>query len=223
MGYVQGATGNTNTGTTTATFTTPTTSGNLIAVTTSDDSGTTANGMNVTDSRGNTYIKALHQASASTLSMWYAPNITGGSGHVVTATWSDAATGRCTIAVQEHDEIATVDPLDQVAFAGGASTTPSVNSGATTQADEVVIGGLTRAGATTPASLGAGYSNLDTVNVANAGVAQESKEVSATGVQTVTFSLGASRTWIAGVLTFRKASAVEQNRGGDFLPFLMGG
>lgn len=203
IAYVQQVTGNTTTGTTAGTFGSATATGNLIVVTTSDDSGTTSNGVSVTDNAGNTYTKVIHQGSASTLSMWYCPNITGKSGHQITVTWSTAATGRLTFCAQEFSGAATTSPLDVSAFAGGTSTAPSVNSPATAVANELVVAGLTVAGTVTTTSAGSGYSNLSAVSVANCGSAQESAIAASAGVQTATFSLAASHAWIAGVLTFK--------------------
>lgn len=205
MAFVKSTTGNTTSGTTATAFVGSTTSGNLIVVTTSDDSGATSNGISVSDSKGNTYTKALHTANASTLSMWYAPNITGGASHTVTATWSTAATGRVTVVAQEFD--GGFNTLDKSTSGAGSSTTPSSGATATTAAaNETVVGGASYAGAATTITAGSGYTNLGTVSVANAGIGQESKVVSSTGAQTATFSLAASRAWVAGVLTFTGAA-----------------
>ena len=207
MAFVKSTTGNTTSSpTTTTAFTGSTTSGNLIVVTTSDDSGTTANGITVTDSKGNAYSKVIHAANASTLSMWYAANITGGASHTVTATWDEAATGRVTVIAEEHDGGFTT--LDKSTSAAGSSTTPSSGAtAATTVASETVVGGVSYGGTATTVSLGATYSNLGTVSVADAGSGQESKTVSATGAQTATFGLAASRAWVCGVLTFSGAAS----------------
>jgi hypothetical protein len=212
VAFVKGVTGNATSGTTTGTFTGSTTSGNLIVVTTSDDSGTTSNGVSVTDNKGNTYTKVHHVASASTLSMWYAANVTGGASHTVTATWSTSATGRLTLVAQEFDGGFTT--LDKSTSATGSSTSPSSGATATTTAaSETVVGGVSYGGTATTVTLGSGYTNLNTVSVADAGIGQESKVVSSTGAQTATFSLAASRSWIAGVLTFSGASGATASAG----------
>lgn len=207
MAFVQSTTGNTTTSpTTTSAFGSSTTSGNLIVVTCSDDSALTTNGIAVTDSKGNTYTKVIHAANASTLSMWYSATITGGASHTVTATWSEAATGRVTVVAQEFS--GGYNTLDKSTSATGSSTTPSSGAtAATTVADEQVVGGVSRAGTASAISLGSGYTNLGTVNVADAGVGQESKAVSSTGAQTATFSIAASRAWVCGVLTFSGAAS----------------
>lgn len=203
MAFVKGTTGNTTTSpTTTTAFTGSTTSGNMIVVTVSDDSALLTNNITVTDNKGNTYLKEIHRANTSTLSMWYCSSIVGGSSHTVTATWDETATGRVTVVAQEFD--GGHNTLDKKSDNQGSSTSPSSGATATTTAaNETVVSGVSRAGTTSALSLGSGYTNLGTVNVANAGVGQESKVVSSTGAQTGTFSIAASRAWVCGVLTFK--------------------
>jgi hypothetical protein len=68
---------------------------------------------------------------------------------------------------------------------------------------QVVVGGFGHASTTSAFTAGSGYSNLVTQNVAAAAVAQESKIVAATGAQTATATIAASRAWGAIVATFQ--------------------
>lgn len=225
--FVQSTTGNAVTSpTVTTAFASATTGTNLIFVVTSDDSGLTTSVTAVTDNKSNTYTKILHVAGTSSMSVWYAKNIAGGSGHTVSVTWNEANTGRCAVAAQELSGLDTTAPLDKSTSATGTSTAPSSGaSAATVQADELVCGALSYGGTVTTTTLGSGYTNLGKVDVANTGVAAESKVVAATGAQTATFTLAASRTWLAAVVTFKAAGGGGGGGGGSpklgaFLPFL---
>ena len=207
ISFVQSTTGNATTSpTTTTAFAGSTTSGNLIVVTTADDSGLTTSVSAVADSKGNAYTQVVNISSSSSMQIWYAKNITGGASHTVSATWNTGNTGRCVLVAQEFSGCDTSNPLDQNTSTGSTGT--AVSSGAsptTTQAAELVVGGASHDALASAFSLGSGYTNLGTVNVANCAVAMESKVVAATGAQTATFTIAASRTWICGVVTFKGA------------------
>lgn len=184
-----------------------TTSTNLLVAGISFDSGTLNTITGVTDSKGNTWSKAIELDAAALLSLWYSPNITGGSGHTLTIAYNDAVGSAISCVLQEFSGIATASPLDRTISAQGTSTAPSSGATATTtQADELVIGLVGWAGATSTASLGAGYTNLGQVALANASTAVESKVVAATGAQTAAMALAASRDWAAICATFKAAA-----------------
>lgn len=224
---VQSTTGNgTASPTVTTAFGTATTTGNLIVVAISDDAANITNVTGVTDNKGNTYTKIFSVANSATGAMWYAKNITGGAAHTVSVAWTVATASRCTVVAKECSGCDTTAPLDKSTTAIGTSTAPSSGATtATTLADEIIIGMVARDGLASAVSLGAGYANLGTVNVADAGIGMESKVVAATGTQTATFSIAASRTWVCGVATFKGAGGGGGGGPsgatlGGFMPFL---
>jgi hypothetical protein len=88
-------------------------------------------------------------------------------------------------------------------LATGSSVTANPGTtAATTNANELIVIGAGHGGTASAFSLGAGFTNLSTVNVANAAVGQESKVVASTGTQTGTMTIALSRTWQAGISTF---------------------
>jgi hypothetical protein len=157
IAYVNSATGVDNSGTAGTTISTSSfaaTAGNLIFVIVKHGSDFTSTAT-VTDTAGNTYtaIGSL-QANSPNLGasqVFYAHNITGNAGNVVTATLQNACAYR-EIAVVQYSGIATSNPL-------GSSPTPvvqtaSVSSGtsntfSTTQANELVIAAVNTYGGET--------------------------------------------------------------------------
>lgn len=211
---------NTTFASTVATASWTSTSGNiLIGIAEADV--VAANGITFTDNKGNTWSRVKSNAVAATfdLEIWVAYNITGGAGHIVTATDNGGGVDSLII-VEEWSGAATVSALDQTTGATGSST--ALNSGAsssTTQADEVVIGAGVVSGNVTMTA-GAGYSNLTKVNTTFSTLAFESKIVSATGAQTATITAGTSGSWICQVATFKQAVVASTTSGATGL--LMG-
>lgn len=202
--FVQGTTGN---GTTTplnsTDFGSSVTTGNMIVVTIGDDGGAPGIVSNVTDTQGNTYTKILESSTTATLGMWYAKNVTGGASFHIIVTWNNVDAGRCSFSAQEFSGCDTTAPLDKSTSGTGTSTAPSSgNTAVLSQSNELVVGGVVHGGATSAISLGSGYTNLNTVNVANAAQAQESKVVVANTAVSATFAIVASRDWVCGVATF---------------------
>ena len=198
-----------------------TTSGNLLVAGISFDSGTLNTITGVTDSKGNTWSKATELDSACLVSLWYAPNITGGAAHTVTVAYNDGVGSAIGVVVQEFSGIAATSPLDRTVSAQGTSTAPSSGAtSATTQADELVVGLVGWAGATTTPTLGAGYTNLGHISLTDASAAMQSKVVAATSAQTAAMTLAASRDWAAICATFKAASAAG-TPGAGFLGFFL--
>lgn len=181
----------------------------LIVLTISDDSALTNAVTSVTDNKGNTYTKVPISATnnvlvnASSTQMWYAPTVNFGAAHTVTVAWSTAATGRVTVAAQYFNGFLATPTYDvQVSAIGtGTSANPGTTP-STTVADEIIVLGAGHAGTTSAFTLGTGYTNLNTVNVANAAVGQESKIVASTGTQTGGMTIAASRAWGGIIATF---------------------
>lgn len=207
LAFSAGVTANNATGSAvTGAFGVTTVIGQLIVLTIVDDSAGLTSVTSVTDNKGNTYTRiATPLASTATMQMWYAVLSAAGSGHTITVAWSTAATGRVAVAAQYFDGFTGTPTLDQARhLATGSSVTANPGTtGTTTDANEIIIIGAGHGGTTSAFSLGAGFTNLSTVNVANAAVGQESKIVSSTGTQTGTMTIAASRTWQAGIATFK--------------------
>jgi hypothetical protein len=208
IAFAAGATGNTATGTTTSTALSVTTvAGQLLVVSYADDSATTTTFTAISDNFANSWTAAdSFRLNGVTYRMYYAVLATGkaGASHTVTATWSTAAAGRCTIAVQYFNGFTGTPTLDKVNGGTGSSVSANnaVTTATTTQANELVVVGAAHGSTTSAFTLGTGYTNLSTVNVANAAIAQESKVVTATGAQTGIITIAAARVWASTIATF---------------------
>lgn len=195
---------------TSSAFGSSTTTGNLIVVSVSDDGGTAGGITSVTDSKSNTYTKiANEQAGSSTLSMWYAKNITGGASHTVTIAWNTGLVSQASFVAQEFSGCDTSSPLDRFTGATGSSTSPSSGATAATTTDaQLVVGGVAYFGTAVTPSAGSGYTNANSVAFTNASGSEESKVIALAAAQTATFTLSGSRDWSCGVATFKASGAV---------------
>jgi hypothetical protein len=123
MAFVQGDKGSTASASTVANAGITTTTGNFLAVAISIDSGPKTLST-LTDTYGNTWVGATANPQAITGSnvyVYWAINITGGAGHVLTATFSGSASAA--ISVAEFSGRSTTSPiLVQVANIEGART-----------------------------------------------------------------------------------------------------
>jgi hypothetical protein len=216
------STGSTAASPTTGTFSAATTSGNSIIIGIGDDSALTTPISSVTDNKGNTYSRTdTVKVNASSIQMWAAHNIVGGSSHTITVAWSATATGRVVVLAQEFSGLATTSTLDRVASATGSSTTASGGTTASiTQANELVVMCSSHSGTTAAYTVGSGYSNLITVNVANAATAMQSKVVSAVGTQTGTMTIATSRIWVGIIATFKAADGATPMATGNWFALL---
>lgn len=208
LAFVQSTTGNGTTSPVTSTaFASTVTAGNIIVVTEVDDSGVDLSAtMSFSDSGGNTYTQLATTGAANTYThtVWWAKVVTGGSSFTVTVTETTGAWARMDFVAQEFSGFTGTPTFDKIsAYATGSGTTATSNtSGTLTAADEVVVGSFAHGGLTSAFSLGSGYTNLGTVNVANAASAQESKIVASTTAVTASATIAASREWTAYVATF---------------------
>lgn len=192
----------------TASFGSNTTTGSAILVVVAANNNSANRISSVTDNKGNTYtrVQSFHQG-VNDLEIWQSLNITGGAGHTVTGTSSGVADNVVIIA-QEFLGLLTSLALDKNTATGTTGTTAdSGNTATTTQADELIFGGMAEETNAT-ISLGSGFSNLDSdLTIASLGLGAESKIVSATGAYNATFGLGSSVNWLAAVATFKLASS----------------
>lgn len=190
-------------------FSSPVVVGDLIVVTEADDTGADQSAtMTVTDNGSggsNTYhqIATTGANDTGTESMWYAVVTHGGSSLTVSIADS-AGFARISCVAQEFNGFTGTPTFDKIsAFTNGNSTAAlSLTSGTLSNANEVAVGGFSHYATISAFTLGAGYTNLGTVNVANAASAQESKIVSVTTAVTAGATIAAAREWNAYVATF---------------------
>lgn len=183
--------------------------GDLIVVTVVDDAGISEPAMTVTDTGGNTYTRRADTlaANSGTHTVWSARVTTGGaiSTFKVTVTNTGGAFAALSVTAQHFNGFVGTATFDKVSvYASATSVSPlSATSGTLTDASELVVGSFAHYGAVSNFTLGAGYTNLGTVNLANASSAQESKVVAVNTATTAGATIALSREWTAYVLTFR--------------------
>lgn len=180
----------------------------LVVVMVGMDGGATGLVTGVTDSKGNTYTKVpsfdiANAGGTLALDCWYAPVTTGGASATVSVAFNDAATN-ANVVVQHFNGFTGTPTFDQKSTSSNATSTTATSgaTSATTQSAEVVVGGAVHASTVSAYTLGAGYTNLTQSSVAARQIGMESKVVAATGAQTATFTIAATRVNIGGVVTF---------------------
>lgn len=172
-----------------------------------------ANGVTVSDNKGNSWARVKSQALAATfdLECWVSVITTGGAGHIVTGT--DNGGGVDSLIIVEEWSGEAVSPTDVTAGATGTST--AANSGATAsiaQANEAVFGATAASGNNT-FTVGAGYSNGNKVNTTFSSLHVESKITSSVATQTATATISASVSWVCICCTFKElVSAANSSR-----------
>lgn len=177
--------------------------GSLIVVTTADDSGTLTGVTGVTDSAGNTYTQIFAKNGTSSIQMWFTNVRVGGAGVTVNVAWNTGSTPGVTFAAQEFSGFGAAKVDSYIVSAPTTSTAPS--SGATqtpTVSSSLIVGGGIHAGVVGAWTLGSGYTNLNTVDVANRSMAQESKIVSSKQAQTTAFTIASSLEWLCAAVIF---------------------
>jgi hypothetical protein len=195
-----------------ATFTNPPTAGNTIIVVVASNNAFGLFGAPTDAATGsNTYLTAKTQGDtqSSSLGVYYAYNITGGSAHQ-TVTSSGSSECCCnypamSMVAYEVSGLTSTNPIDQTAasFSSSFSATAlnSGNTSTTTQASELIFGA--GVGANT-LSVGSGYSNL--IGTIPPAIAGETKTVSSTGAYNATFTSSSGGPWACIVATFKSAS-----------------
>lgn len=211
---IQQKTGITNNGASTvaATFDRNTTSGNLIVV----GIGSGAQDISsITDSQGNTYVKARDGVNWSYNDIWYAKNITGGA---CTVTVTLAGSTHATVHIYEVTGADTTAPLDVTAYNSGdgsTSNTPTVTSGVTVSSEQIVfvMGSFFQGSGANVFSVGSGYENFSGTNSTptsgqTVSSGMESKRIIAAAAQTGTFGLSfGTGFWEVALATFKIATA----------------
>ncbi len=161
---------------------------------------TTAAVSSVTDSRGNTYTRAVGPTTGTALSqsIYYAKNIIAGS-NTVTVVFNQTA-AYPDVRVLEYSGADTTNPLDVTAGASGTGLTGNSGSATTTSANELVFG----AGMTFDIynAAGSGYTNRV---ITNFGDIAEDRSVTSTGSYNATAAMRASAAWVMQMATFKAA------------------
>src|SRR5216684_3305282 len=185
-----------------ATFGLNTTSGNAIIV--GVTYGNVDPTITVTDSRGNTYARAIKTYDirhSQGVAIFYAVNIAGGASHVVTVNFS-SGTNYLGLGIHEYSGLSA---LDAVSGNTGSGTSLSSNSATTTANGDLAFGNgvedsIGNSDTLTP---GSGYTKrVDLANVA--GYADADQVQATAGAISSTWTLSPSgRDWIADIATFK--------------------
>jgi hypothetical protein len=184
-----------------------TTRGNLLIALIEADT-VAANGINVTDNKGNYWTRVISEVRASTfdLELWYTVVRYAGSGHTVTATDNGGGVDSIII-VEEWSGSATADVVDRSEgdnLGGGGSTAlNSGNTSTTRHENQLIIAGGVVAIAGVSLSEGAGYSNPTTASTAFSILRMASKVATTNAVEAGTFTAGVASSWACVVGTFK--------------------
>ena len=162
---------------------------------------TTSAVSSITDSRGNTYTRAVGPTAGTALtqSIYFAKNIAAGS-NTVTVVFSTTA-AYPDLRVLEYSGVDPTNPLDVTAGASGTGLTGNSGTATTTSANELVFG----AGMTFDVynAAGSGFTNRV---ITNFGDIAEDRSVTATGSYSATGAIRASAPWVMQMATFRARS-----------------
>ncbi len=158
---------------------------------------TTSSISSVTDSKGNTYTRAVGPTTGTGLqeSIYYAKNIVGGT-NTVTVKFNQAA-AYPDVRILEYSGLDPTSPLDVTAAATGTGTTASSGSATTTSANELIFGAGNSAHHFTTA--GSGFTER-VINIY--GSIAEDKVVSSTGSNAATATNSAGY-WVMQMATFK--------------------
>ena len=153
----------------------------------------------VKDSAGNTYHLAIGPTTGTGLeqSIYYAPNIAGGS-NTVTVTFSQAASFP-DVRILEYRGVTGVDVT---AGATGSSTSASSGAATTTSANDLIFGADMVS--TTTLSAGSGFTSR--IITTPDGDIAEDKIVTVAGSNTATATLNGSGPWVMQMVAFSNAT-----------------
>ena len=156
---------------------------------------TTAAVQSVKDSAGNSYALAIGPTAGTALqqSIYYAPNIVGGS-NTVTVTFSQAAVYP-DVRILEYRGVTT---LDVTAGASGNSAAASSGSATTTSANELIFGANT-----VFTGNGAAGSGFTSRIITSDGDIAEDKTVTTAGSNSATATLTSAGPWVMQMVTFK--------------------
>jgi hypothetical protein len=189
-------------------YTNPITAGNLlvVAIRIGDKSASAT----VTDNDGNAWQQVDRRAEAGggvgdDLELWYVANASASPNSRPTVTVRSTVSASIRAVLAEYSGVLPSGPLDQHTTNVGTSTSLSVSSAATSQANELVIGygEVANGSAFTP---GNGYT-LDGGVPASPGtkLALQHRAASTSGSQSAGFTVTGSQPWAVGIATFKAA------------------
>ena len=188
---------------------TPTKSGGLLVLTAGVYTGTTNRITSVTDSAGNTWVRAGAYASAGHYSdgeLWYAANAKPTTS--VLARTASAAVMATTL--MEFSGVATSSPLDLSAGASNTGTSAASGPVTPTASNELVVGFAAGHGSTQPMVVNsAGFTPLPQRTSAASTVTSVVTAYRLTTAGTpvsMTATFGKAMYWAAGIFVFRPAS-----------------
>jgi hypothetical protein len=167
---------------------------NIVAVGWNDTTSTVSS---ISDSQGNTYTLAIGPTTGTGLrqSIYYAPNIRGGS-NTVTVTFNQAAIW-VDVRVLEYSGLSTTSPLDVTAGAAGTGTSASSGAATTTVANELIFA----AGMTTATFKSAGTGFVSRIITSPDADIAEDQVVTSTGSYNAT-APSTSGSWVMQIATF---------------------
>jgi chitodextrinase len=162
--------------------------------------------LSVTDTRGNTYVRAVGptvHASFGTQSIYYAANVQAAAAgaNIVTVTFG-APVPYADIRIAEYSGIAPINPVDVVAAATGSGTSSNSGMATTTNPTDLIVG----ANMVTSFTSAAGASFTSRVITVPDGDILEDRVVTTTGSYNAT-ATQTSGSWIMQMVAF-KAGAV---------------
>src|SRR5208283_3276982 len=160
----------------------------------------------VTDSKGNTYHKAIQfnqTGDGDTAGIFYAENIAGGANTIqVTQTIS----GTLRFAILEYSGVVTSGSLDVAAAAQGNSSSPNSGNAVTTANGDLLLGAIMTSDVETYTA-GSGYNIEERVPTApNTKLIAEDQIQGSAGTVSASVSLGATDMWAAGLAAFKAAA-----------------
>ena len=165
---------------------------------------TTATIQSVTDSSGNTYLRAVGPTLMSgtlSQSIYYAKNILVPGANTVSISFSAPAIYP-DVRILEYRGLDPANPLDVVAAAAGSNATPNSGAATTTAANELIVGADLTTGATVAA--GSGFTSR-MITVPDADIAED-QVVTSTGSYAATASAPGGP-WLMQMATFKAAGA----------------
>ena len=167
--------------------------------------GGLAHVLTVSDTRGNTYQRAVESnGSDHTIGIYYAENI-GAGANTVTVSTVGAVSLR--IAILEYAGVALSSSLDGAVVAAGRSTTPSSGNLTTTTNGDLLLGAITTDEEATIGA-GTGYTSQEGVPAApDTKLMAESRLLATAGAAAATASLATTDNWGAALAAFRPSSA----------------
>jgi hypothetical protein len=167
----------------------------------------------VTDTRGNTYHKAIQfnqTGDGDTVGIFYAENIAGGANRLKV---SDTSSATLRFEILEYSGVAKLGSLDVTAAAQGNSAFPNSGIATTTANGDLLLGAIMTSN---PATFTAGFgyrieervpAEPDTKLIAEDSIQTTARAASASA------SLGVAQFWAAGLAAFKAAASSSSPKG----------